>query len=143
VYRRKAEGFPHLRRRSRSLRSLCLCGKNQTMPDQESRITNYTGFWDFYVQEHSRSVTRLLHFIGTSLGIILLVWFIARGTWYYFPLCLVVGYGFAWVSHFFVEHNKPATFKYPLWSFISDYKMMWYMLTGRMGREVKRINSQG
>jgi hypothetical protein len=103
--------------------------------------TNYTEFWDFYVHEHSRPLTRALHFIGTSLGIIFLIWFIARGAWYYFPLCFVTGYAFAWISHFFVEHNKPATFKYPLWSFISDYKMMWYMLTGRMGRELKRINS--
>ncbi len=100
---------------------------------------NYTEFWDFYVQEHSQPLTRILHFIGTSLGIILLAWFILRGTWYYFPLCFVTGYGFAWISHFFVEHNKPATFKYPLWSFISDYKMMWYMLTGRMNSEIRRV----
>lgn len=111
------------------------------MPDEPQ---NYTEFWDFYVQEHSLPVTRLLHFIGTSLGILLLVWFIWRGTWYYFPLCLVAGYGFAWVAHFFVEKNKPASFKYPLWSFISDYKMMWYMMTGRMGSEIKRvINTHG
>jgi hypothetical protein len=100
---------------------------------------NYREFWDFYIREHSRPLTRALHFIGTSLGIIFLIWFIARGTWYYFPLCFVTGYAFAWISHFFVEHNKPATFKYPLWSFISDYKMMWYMLTGRIGKEIKRI----
>ncbi len=103
--------------------------------------SNYVEFWDFYVQEHSQPLTRVLHFIGTSLGIVLLVWFIARGTWYYFPLCLVSGYGFAWVSHFFVERNKPASWTYPGWSFISDYKMMWYMMTGRMGREIRRINS--
>ncbi len=100
---------------------------------------NFADFWDLYVHEHSQPLTRVLHFIGTSLAIILLAWFIWRGTWYYFLLCPVVGYGFAWVSHFFVEHNKPASFKYPLWSFISDYKMMWYMLTARMGGEVKRV----
>ena len=102
-------------------------------------IESYAEFWDFYVLEHSKPLTRILHFIGTSLGIILLVWFIARGTWYYFPLFLVVGYAFAWFAHFFVEKNKPASFKYPLWSFISDFKMIWYMLTGRMSREVERV----
>jgi hypothetical protein len=106
----------------------------------EKAPANYTEFWDFYVREHNRPLTRALHFIGTSIGIILLVWFVARGTWYYFPLCFVSGYAFAWVSHFFVEHNTPATFKYPVWSFISDYKMMWYMATGRMGKEVKRVD---
>ena len=103
-------------------------------------IQTYSEFWDFYVQEHSKPLTRVLHFVGTSLGLILLAWFIWRGTWYYIPLCFVTGYAFAWFAHFVVEKNKPATFQYPLWSFISDYKMMWYMLTGRMTREVERVN---
>jgi hypothetical protein len=75
-------------------------------------------------------------------GLILLVWIFRSGNWIYFPLCLVVGYGFAWFAHFFVEHNKPATFKYPLWSFVSDYKMMWFMLTGRMNAEVERVRTK-
>ena len=104
-------------------------------------IRNYAEFWDFYVQEHSLPLTRLLHFAGTSLGIVLLIWFIWRGTWYYFPLCFVSGYGFAWVAHFMVEKNRPASFKYPFWSFISDYKMMFYMATGRMKAEVERVSS--
>jgi hypothetical protein len=103
-------------------------------------ITSYDEFWDFYVEEHSKPLTRILHFIGTSFGIILLVWFIARGTWYYFPLFFIVGYAFAWFAHFVVEKNKPASFKYPFWSFISDFKMMWYMLTGRMSAEVERVS---
>ncbi len=105
-------------------------------------ITNYSEFWDFYVQEHSKPMTRALHFIGTSLGIVLLVWFIATGRWYFFPAFFVVGYAFAWFAHFVVEKNKPASFKYPLWSFISDFKMMWYMVTGRMKREVERVLSK-
>jgi hypothetical protein len=103
-------------------------------------ITNYEEFWDFYVQEHSKPLTRVLHFAGTSLGLLLLAWFLWRGLWLYIPLCLVTGYAFAWFAHFAVEKNKPATFQYPLWSFISDYKMMWYMLTGRMSAEVERVS---
>jgi hypothetical protein len=102
-------------------------------------ITNYGEFWDFYVREHSKPATRLLHFAGTSLGLAMLIWFVVTGRWYYFPLFLLVGYGFAWFAHFVVEKNRPATFKYPLWSFVSDFKMMWYMITGRMGREVERV----
>ena len=104
-------------------------------------INSYSEFWDFYVQEHSKPPTRLLHFIGTSLGVLLLVWFVLSGRWYYFPLFLVVGYAFAWFAHFVIEKNRPATFKYPIWSFISDFKMMWYMITGRMAREVERTSS--
>ena len=101
--------------------------------------TNFTEFWDFYVSEHSLPMTRALHFVGTSLGIALLVFFIARGQWYFFPAFFVVGYAFAWFAHFVVEKNKPASFRFPLWSFISDFKMMWYMATGRMDREVERV----
>ena len=102
-------------------------------------IKTYEEFWDFYVREHSLPVTRILHFIGTSLGILLMIWLVWRGTWYYFPLFFVVGYAFAWFAHFFVEKNKPASFKYPFWSFISDFKMMASMATGRMGAEVERV----
>jgi hypothetical protein len=103
-------------------------------------IDSYARFWDFYVQEHSKPLTRLLHFTGTTLGLVLLVCFIATGRWYLFPVFLVVGYAFAWFAHFVIEKNRPATFKYPLWSLISDFKMMWYMITGRMRREVERVS---
>ena len=109
---------------------------------EEERISNYAEFWDFYVQEHSEPLTRWFHFVGTSLGIVLLVWIAQSGNWIYLPLCFVVGYAFAWFSHFFIEKNKPATFKYPLWSFISDYKMMFYMLAGKMNAEVERVSGK-
>lgn len=102
-------------------------------------IKTYAEFWDFYVAEHSKPLTRLLHFAGTMLGIALLVYFVATGRWYYFPFFFVVGYAFAWSAHFFVEKNRPATFKYPFWSFISDFKMFGLMLLGRMSAEAARI----
>ncbi len=108
------------------------------MNDNE-RINNYREFWDFYLREHSQPLTRTLHYFGSSLAAFLLIWLIARGTWFYFPLCLLVGYGFAWFAHFVIEKNKPATFKYPLWSFISDYKMLFLFLTGKIGKETKRV----
>ncbi len=101
---------------------------------------NFTEFWDFYVAEHSAHQTRALHFIGSTLGILILALLIVKGIWYLFPLALVPSYGLAWYSHFFIEHNRPATFKYPLWSFIGDWKMVWLMLTGKMSREVERVN---
>jgi hypothetical protein len=100
---------------------------------------NYREFWDFYVAEHSLPLTRLLHFIGTSLGILLLAWVFLTGRWYFFPFFFIVGYGFAWFAHFVIEKNKPASFRFPLWSFISDFKMMFYMVTGRMTGEVRRV----
>ncbi len=112
------------------------------MEIKTKRIENYREFWDFYVSEHRQPLTRYLHFVGTTLGIVMLIWFVRGENWFYIPLCFVVGYAFAWFSHFFVEKNKPATFKYPLWSFISDYKMTWFMLLGKMDAEVARVISQ-
>ena len=108
----------------------------------ETRIDNYAEFWDFYVLEHSKPMTRYFHFIGTTLGLVLLAWFLKDGNYLYIPLCFVVGYAFAWFSHFFIEKNRPATFKYPLWSFISDYKMVWLMMTGRMNAELERVMAE-
>lgn len=101
----------------------------------------FAEFWPFYVMEHSRPGTRLLHAAGTLGSTTLLVALAATGRWRWLPLVLVVGYGAAWVGHFFVEHNRPATFAHPLWSFAADYKMVWMMLTGRMGAEVERARA--
>jgi hypothetical protein len=106
-------------------------------------MRTFAEFWPFYVREHSRVGTRALHALGTLTGTALLVAFAATGRWLWLPLALVPGYAAAWVGHFFVEHNRPATFKHPLWSFIGDYKMVALMLAGRMGAEVARSRSEG
>ena len=110
------------------------------MSDQ--RYQTFSEFWPFYVMEHSKPATRLLHLIGTTVGLIVMVLFIASGRWWLFPLGLVPGYAFAWFAHFVIEKNKPATFKYPLWSFRADYKMIGMMLTGKMTDEIERTQGQ-
>jgi len=101
------------------------------------RYNSFSEFWPFYVTEHSKPATRLLHLAGTLAGLGCIIWFLASGRWWLFPLGLIPGYGGAWIGHFFIEKNKPATFEYPLWSFIGDYKMVAMMLAGRMDKEVK------
>ena len=104
----------------------------------ESEFNSFAEFWPYYVAEHSRPATRALHAAGTLAGTALLVALAARGRWALLPLALVPGYGAAWLSHFFVERNRPATFRHPLWSLLGDYKMLALMLSGRMGAEVER-----
>jgi hypothetical protein len=106
----------------------------------EERYSSFAEFWPFYVSEHSRPATRLLHLLGTTAAVGLLIYLIAIGKWFLFPLALIPGYGCAWLGHFLIEKNRPATFKYPLWSFMGDYKMIALMLTGRMDSEVKRLS---
>ena len=102
------------------------------------RYKSFSEFWPYYVSEHSHPGTRLLHLIGTLSGLVVMIYLIAIGRWYLFLLGLIPGYGCAWLGHFLIEKNKPATFQYPLWSFIGDYKMIAMMLTGRIGKEVER-----
>jgi hypothetical protein len=95
------------------------------------RFQSFSEFWPYYLGEHSKPATRLLHGVGSIAAIASLVTLIVVGKWWLFPLAFVPGYGFAWVGHFFVEKNRPATFTYPLWSFMGDWKMLALMLTGR------------
>jgi len=108
--------------------------------NQQGRIKTFEQFWLFYVREHSTPGCRLFHFIGSSAGLVCLIATLITGNLWLIPLGILIGYAFAWIGHFFIEHNKPASFKYPLWSFISDWKMWGMMITGRMGAEVKRAN---
>jgi hypothetical protein len=105
-------------------------GREKLMPDRQFR--SFAEFWPYYLGEHSKSVTRLLHGIGTLTAIGFVVVFVLIGKWWLFPIAFVPGYAFAWASHFFVEKNRPATFTHPLWSFIGDWKMLGLMLTGKL-----------
>jgi len=107
------------------------------------RYQSFTEFWPFYVAEHSKPGTRWLHFAGTVVGTLTMFYLVLSGRWWLFPLGLIPGYGGAWFGHFFIEKNKPATFQYPLWSFISDYKMIGLMITGRMNEELARVKQGG
>ena len=102
-----------------------------------SRYSSFKEFWPFYVAEHSKPGTRWMHLIGTVMGGVVMIYFIIYGPWWLFPLGLIPGYGAAWFAHFVIEKNKPATFRYPLWSFMGDYKMIAMMVTGRIDKEAQ------
>ncbi|HEY4884779.1 MAG TPA: DUF962 domain-containing protein [Myxococcales bacterium] len=101
-------------------------------------MQTFAEFWPFYLREHSRLATRALHFAGTTLSLLLIVSAAALRSGRLVLMALVCGYAFAWAGHFFVEHNRPATFKHPLWSFAADWKMWALALTGRLGPELER-----
>ena len=93
-------------------------------PGAASRITTYAEFWPYYLGEHRLPRTRILHFFGTGLAIVVLVGAIAMQAWWFLLAAVICGYLFAWIGHFFVERNRPATFTYPLWSLYSDFRML-------------------
>ncbi len=103
-----------------------------------SKIKSYGDFWPFYLGEHSRGLTRLIHVAGTGVGLLLLLLSIITQSWWLLLAALVSGYGFAWISHMMVEKNRPATFTYPLWSLVSDLRMFWLFCQGKLEQEVQR-----
>ena len=104
-------------------------------------MSPFADFWPLYVRAHSRPRTRLLHAIGSVSALACIVLGFARSLWF-LPAAPLVGYAFAWYSHFFVEHNKPATFGHPFYSLIADYRMVFLMMAGRMNEEVAKVSDQ-
>ncbi|WKK82061.2 DUF962 domain-containing protein [Marivirga arenosa] len=97
----------------------------------EREYKSFKEFYPYYLTEHQDATCRTLHFTGTALLFIVLGWALITQTYWGLALIPVVGYGFAWVGHFFFEKNKPATFTYPLWSLASDFKMFFQILIGK------------
>ena len=95
------------------------------------RYKTFKDFYPYYIEEHSKPKTKLLHFIGTSISLFFLVQLVRTFDPIYFICALLSGYGFAWIAHFFIEKNKPATFTYPFYSFIGDHKMFVEILMGK------------
>ena len=108
----------------------------------EPRYTSFAEFWPFYVREHLDPRSRALHVIGSASVLVVFALGLFVDAWWLLAMP-VIGYGFAWVGHFVFERNRPATFSYPLWSFMGDWKMFWLTLTGRMPEELRRAQARG
>ncbi len=102
------------------------------MNNPANRFSSLKEFYPYYLTEHKNLACRRLHFMGSSLVLIIIGVAIFKQNPYWLLLALLAGYGFAWIGHFFFEHNRPATFKYPLYSFISDWIMYGQILTGKV-----------
>ncbi|MBG6288768.1 MULTISPECIES: Mpo1-like protein [Pseudomonas] len=96
------------------------------------RFRSFAEFYPYYLQEHSNAVCRRLHYVGSLLVLSILAYAIVSGHWLWLLAMPLAGYGFAWVGHFVFEKNRPATFKYPLWSLMGDWVMLKDAFTGRI-----------
>jgi hypothetical protein len=108
----------------------------------KQRFSSLAEFWPYYVQEHSHPWTRRMHFIGNTNLLVWLVAAILRRRPALLGVAVVSSYALAWIGHFFIERNIPATFKYPLLSARADMLMYSKMLRGQMEEEVARYAPQ-
>jgi hypothetical protein len=97
----------------------------------DTKYNSLKEFYPYYLSEHQNPTSRKLHFVGTTLLFLILAAAIYLSNYWLLILIPVVGYGFAWVGHFFFEKNKPATFKYPFYSLASDFILFFDLLKGK------------
>jgi hypothetical protein len=98
----------------------------------DKKYNSFSEFYPYYLSEHENSTCRLLHFIGSWCVLALIAYSVTTNQLVLLWFIPVIGYGFAWVGHFFYEHNKPATFQYPLYSLMGDWVMFKDILIGKI-----------
>ncbi|PZU85545.1 MAG: DUF962 domain-containing protein [Chryseobacterium sp.] len=99
--------------------------------ESPNKIKTYKEFYQFYLTEHSKPLTRAFHFLGILLVFVVIFYVIKSGKERFLWYCPIFGYGFAWFSHAVFERNTPATFKYPIWSLASDFRLFFELLIGK------------
>ena len=96
------------------------------------RFASFREFYPFYLGEHANRISRRLHFAGSTGVIACSIAGIASGNAWWYLVALACGYAFAWIGHFFFEHNRPATFRHPIYSLIGDWVMYADIWRGRV-----------
>ena len=96
-----------------------------------ARFQSFEAFYPYYIREHSIRTCRRIHVVGSGLVLAALALAVVTLNPWWLLAMPVIGYGFAWVGHFFFEKNRPATFRYPLWSLMGDWRMFFETVTGK------------
>lgn len=96
------------------------------------RYSSFAEFYPFYLSEHANRTTRRLHFVGSSLALLCVLALVFTGSPWWLLAAAIAGYGFAWFAHIVFEKNRPATFRYPIYSFMGDWVMFWQILKGKI-----------
>ena len=97
-----------------------------------TKFTSFKDFYPYYLSEHKVKTNKILHIIGSLTGLSFLFYIVYIEKYKFIPISFLFGYTFAWIGHFFFEKNKPATFKYPLYSFIGDWVMLKDIFLGKI-----------
>ena len=98
----------------------------------DTKFTSFKDFYPYYLSEHKLRINKILHAIGSLIGLSFFIYILYIERYKLIPISFLFGYTFAWIGHFFFEKNKPATFKYPLYSFIGDWVMLKDIILGKI-----------
>lgn len=107
----------------------------------QRKFESFKEFYPFYLAKHTKSGTKKLHFLGTSLAIFIWIYALYSGRLILLPLGLAVGYAFAWGSHYFIQKNIPATFQNPVLGFRGDFYLFYELLTGKRDFKDEKLQS--
>jgi hypothetical protein len=111
--------------------------------ERDEKFESFDEFWPHYLAEHSDPTNRLLHAIGTSAALVTAAIGVAKKNPKLIALAPLLGYGPAWVGHFLVEKNRPASFQHPLWSLRGDLKMLRLIVGDQIDEEMLRLIAEG
>ena len=102
------------------------------MAPPPAKLASMKEFYTLYLSQHSNRTSRRLHFVGSSLAIMITICAVLFGKPWLIAVAVVQGYMLAWIGHFFFERNRPATFTYPIYSLIGDWWMWFDIVRGRV-----------
>ena len=105
------------------------------------RLESFREFWPYYLNEHRSRGCRMLHYCGTISGLTTAGVATVEEPWLFLTTPLAA-YGPSWIGHFFVEHNRPASFRYPIWSAVADFRMFTLAMTGRLSRHLEDAKTE-
>lgn len=99
---------------------------------QEQRYKTFNEFFPYYLSVHSHRSTKWIHAVTTSFAMVFLVITLVTGKLAYVVSAWVATYAILFLSHFLIEKNRPATFRYPWWSILADFKMAYLLFKGKL-----------
>ncbi len=103
---------------------------------------SFAEFWPYYLSQHSKKGTRWLHFIGNTNLFFWLTLSALHLSWRLALFSIISSYAIAWIGHFFVERNVPATFRHPIWAGMGDMLMYYKMMRGQINSELEKFQDE-